>query len=91
MFGRRTQDGRVTLKEELTKLAFSDDKEWAQDDVSGVELDPELSKQARVVEMTSIRKMQVYMNLPRAMQAMGGGQVIGVRWVDVNKGDPGRS
>ena len=47
MFGRRTQDGRATLKHELAKLAFADGAEWAQDDISGVELDLELVKQAR--------------------------------------------
>ena len=54
------QDGRATLKHELAKLAFADGTEWAQDDVSGVELDPEPVKQAREVEMTFFRKMQVY-------------------------------
>ena len=57
MFGRRTQDGRLTLKQKLSKLVFADGREWAQDDVSGVELDPELVKQAREVEMTFFRKM----------------------------------
>ena len=32
-------------------------------------------------------KMQVYTRVPRAMQKMKGRKVIGVRWVDVNKGD----
>ena len=53
-FGRRIpQDGRLTLKQEMSKLAFSDGQQWAQDNVTGVELDPELVKQAREVEMTS--------------------------------------
>ena len=38
MFGRRTHDGRLTLKQELSKLAITDGREWAQDDVSGVGL-----------------------------------------------------
>ena len=87
MFGRRTQDGRLTPKQELSKLAFADGREWAQDDVSGVDLDPELVKHAREVEMTFFRKMQVYTRVHRGMQKMNGGKVIGVRWVDVNKGD----
>ena len=37
--------------------------------------------------MTFFRKMQVYTRVPRAMQRMKGGKIIGVRWVDVNKGD----
>ena len=46
-----TGDGRATLKHELAKLAFADGIEWAQDDVSGVELDSEIAKRAREVEM----------------------------------------
>ena len=87
MFGRRTQDGRATLRRELMKLAYADTGDWAQDDVSGVALDPELVKKAREVEMTFFRKMVVYTRVPRAMQKMKGGKIIGVRWVDVNKGD----
>ena len=87
MFGRRPQNGVNTLKNELAKLAFSHGNEWAQDDVSGVELDPELVKGARKVEMTFFKSMKVYTRVPRAMQRMQGGKIIGVRWVDVNKGD----
>ena len=87
MFGRRPQNGVANLKHELAKLAFANGSEWAQDDVSGVELDPELVKKAREVEMTFFRKMEVYTRVPRAMQRMKGGKIIGVRWVDVNKGD----
>ena len=57
MFGRRTQDGWATLTHELAKLAFADRAERNQDDASAVELDPELVKQARDVEMTFFRKM----------------------------------
>ena len=88
MFGRRTpQDGRLTLKQELSKLAFADGHQWAHDDVTGVELDPELVRQAREVEMTFFRKMEVYTRAPRSMQRMKGGKIIGVMWVDVSKGD----
>ena len=76
MFGRRTQDGRATLKHELAKLAFADGAEWAQDDVSGVELDPKLVKEAREVEMTFSRKKQVFTRVRRAMQRMKGGKAI---------------
>ena len=76
MFGRRTQDGRATLKHYLAKLAFADSTERAQDDVSGVELDPEPVKQAREVEMTfCFREMQVYTRVPRALQKIKGGKV----------------
>ena len=43
MFGRRTHDGRPTLKDELANIAFADGAEWAQDDVSGANLLPSLS------------------------------------------------
>ena len=64
MFGRRTHDGRAALRRELMKLAYTDSGAWAQDDVSGVELDPELMKKAREVEMTFFRKMAVYTRVP---------------------------
>ena len=35
MFGRKTQDSRAVLRQELAKLAFSRCEEWAVDDVSG--------------------------------------------------------
>ena len=87
MFGRRTQDGRIILKQELSKLAFANGREWAQDDVSGVELDPELVKQAREVKMTFFRKMQVYTRVPPSDANKQRRKGFGVRWVDVNKGD----
>ena len=80
MFGRRAQDGRLQLKQELAKLAFANGKEWAQDDVSGVELDPKMVREARKVEMTFFKKMKVYTRVPRAMQKMKEGKIIGVRW-----------
>ena len=64
MFGRRTQDGRAVLRQELAKLAFSGGDEWAVDDVSEVLLDPELAKEARELEMTFFRNMQVYTRVP---------------------------
>ena len=60
MFGRRTQDGRTTLKQELAKLAFSGGAEYALDDASGVSLDPELAQEARELEMTVFSKAQAY-------------------------------
>ena len=48
----------------MAKLAFSRGEEGAVDDVSGVSLNPELVKEAREVEMTSFRKMQVYNRVP---------------------------
>ena len=88
LFGRRTpQDGRELLKSTLAKLGLHNGMEYASDDVTGVELDPKLMKEAREVEMTFFKKMVVYTRVPRSMQRMRGGKIIGVRWVDVNKGD----
>ena len=42
MFGRRPQDGRAKLKEALAKLAYHDSGHYAEDDVTGVELDPQI-------------------------------------------------
>ena len=89
MFGRRPQNGTATLRHELSKLAFSDGVEWAQDDVSGVNLDPSMMRKAREVEMTFFRKMGVYTRVPRS--TVQGGKIIKTRWVDVNKGDSEKS
>ena len=77
MFGRRPQGERPRLRQELAKLAFSDGRECAHDDVSGVELDPDLDHKAREVDMTFFRKMRVYTRAPRAMQMMKGGEIMG--------------
>ena len=57
MFGRRPQDGRETLKATLAKLGYLNGVPYARDDVSGEELNPELVKKARDVEMTFFKKM----------------------------------
>ena len=75
------------FRAQLSKLGLRGWTEYAQDDVSGVELDPNLVKQARAAEMTFFKRMKVYTRVPRAMQRMKGGKLIGVRWLDVNKGD----
>ena len=58
------------------------------DDMSGKELNPSLVKAARGEEMEEFKKHTVYKKVPlnQCLQETGR-QPIGVRWVDVNKGD----
>ena len=74
---------------ELEKQAVSKLCQWggAWDDVSGVELDADMVKQARGEEVTWIREKQVYRKISRAEAAERNLKVIRVRWIDVNKGD----
>jgi hypothetical protein len=58
------------------------------DDVSGKELDPEKVREARVEEMKEFVKHTVYEKVPIAQcWSRTGKKPIGVRWVDINKGD----
>ena len=69
-------------------LAFKGVYEVAWDDVTNAELLPELIKQAREVEMGYFAKFGVYEYATKAQQQQQTfGKMIGIRWVDVNKGD----
>jgi len=58
------------------------------DDVSGKELDPKMVERAREEEMGEFRKHTVYEKVPLAQcWSRTGKKPIGVRWVDINKGD----
>jgi hypothetical protein len=58
------------------------------DDVSGKELDPEQVRKARKEEMQEFHKHKVYVKVPLAQcWSRTGKKPIGVRWVDINKGD----
>ena len=60
----------------------------AFDDVSGDELKPEMVKAARAEEMLYFKKMGVYKKVPKKVCLQETGrEPIGVRWVDINKGD----
>ena len=85
--GVRPQDGRKLLSDAIHALQIKYGIEYAIDDVSGEELDPTLMKEARQMEMKYVEEMKVYDRVPRAQQKETGGKIIGVRWVDVNKGD----
>ena len=60
----------------------------ARDDVSGAPLKPELVIKARQEEMEYFRKMGVYckVSIEECRSKTGKGP-IGVRWIDINKGD----
>lgn len=58
------------------------------DDMSGKPLDWNLVKQAREEEMAEVRKHKIYEKVPLTMcYEETGKNPIGVRWVDINKGD----
>ena len=65
-------------------------EEWRKywDDVSGEQLDTELSIAARKDEIEAIHSMGVYVKVPIAQcLAETGRRPVGTRWVDTNKGD----
>ena len=70
-------------------------KEWyksgeadhAWDDVTGAQLEAKEVRKAREDEMKFIRDMNVYDKVPRSRAWRAGKKVIGVRWIDINKGD----
>ena len=67
-----------------------DEKEWmnAMDDVSGEALDTGKVRTARKEEMVYFKKMGVYKKVPlKVCWEETGKAPIGVRWVDINKGD----
>ena len=87
MLGENPQNGQSLLRGMLAKLSSKEGIDWATDDVSGVELNPEMVKEARRTEIKFFDDMHVYDRAPRDHQKQTGGKAIGVRWVDVNKGD----
>ena len=93
-FGVRPQDGvEVLAKEmdalnrEMHALSCKHGIEKASDDVTNQRLEPQLVKDARKLEMEYFERLGVYEKVERAHQQKTGGQIIGTRWVDVNKGD----
>ena len=81
----------VASGDECPSKQLHDDHEEgmvAFDDVSGMELRPELMVQARRDEMQYFKEMGVYdkVDLEECWRETGKAP-IGVRWVDINKGD----
>ena len=77
------------MQTEMDGLPFKGGYEVAWDDVTNAELVPDLVKKAREVEMGYFAKSGVYEYATHADQQQTLGMIIGVRWVDVNKGDAG--
>ena len=71
----------------MNGLSYKSGYETAWDDVSNENLVPDLVHAARALEMEYFHKLGVYEKVPRGHQESTGGKIIGVRWVDVNKGD----
>ena len=85
--GVRPQNGTEVLKEEMNGLAKRGGEQVAWDDVTDVGLDPVEVMAARQLEMDYFNKLGVYDRVPRSDVNKTGGKLIGVRWVDINKGD----
>jgi len=61
------------------------------DDTTGKVLNKKLVSKARILEMKTFREMKVYEYAERREVERSGGKLVGVRWVDVMKGDDVRS
>ena len=84
------QDVQQQLAKEYPMVEENDTTtmEQAWDDVTGAELDAGMVKSARQDEISYIRKMGLYKNVPASncWKDTGKGP-IKVRWIDINKGD----
>ena len=62
--------------------------EIAWDDGPGVALDPTAAEAARAEEITYVRKMNLYTDVPveECLRKIGR-QPIGIRWIDISNGD----
>ena len=85
--GVRPQVGVTMLQREMDGLTFKGGYEVAWDDVTNAELLSDLVKKAHKVEMGYFAELDVCEYATRAQQEQTLGKIIGVRWVDVNKGD----
>ena len=85
--GIRPQDGRDIFNKEALAIGVGCGTAWAQDDVSGKELNHEMVLTARREEVRHLKKTKVYTRVPRSQQRTTGGNITKVRWIDVNKED----
>ena len=65
----------------------TDNLDWAIDDVSGSNLDPEGVKIARRLEVKYIHDKRVWKQISRRLALQNGYKTIKTRWIDINKGD----
>ena len=76
----------MTFSMEMDEVRAAKMEFW--DDMSGKRLDAGLIKEARDEEMVEVRKHVAYVIVPLSQcRAETGCAPVGVRWVDVNKGD----
>ena len=59
------------------------------DDIKGLELQPELARRARREELEVFMERGVYEVVPRSSMGRGS-KLIGIRWVETDKGVPGK-
>ena len=71
----------------MNGVSCEDGAESAWDDVTNENLVPELVHAARAVKWICSTVSVYAKKFPRSHPLASGGKVIGVRWVDVNKGD----
>ena len=76
----------------LTDEHESGETEWEQyvDDRTGRLLDPEKVRKARLAEVKTFEGMHAYVKVPRAVPIAKGIKPIATRWLDVDKGGPGK-
>ena len=67
--------------------SHADDHKVAWDDVKNIQLDIEKVRHARNLEMGFICARKVYKYATKAEAKRLGHKIIGVKWVDTNKGD----
>ena len=83
----KVQDGRDMFRQMVAKLYQKDGFEFASDDVTSEDIDPQLVKKARQVELEFFRHVHVYDKVPRRQQRDSRGKIISTRWVDTHNGD----
>ncbi len=82
------EDEKVTMDENGHWKRLFNVNEWAAyDDISGALLNPEKVRKARAEEMEYFKRMHVYDVVNRSAAVQAGKKIIGVRWIDINKGD----
>ena len=78
--------GELSHAEEIHQTHPEEGEYW--DSSSGAPLQPSLVQQARMEEILQFRKHGVYQKVPvRECWERTGKAPIGIKWVDVNKGD----
>ena len=80
-------ESRDTPEHEEKEEESEEECRKAWDDLSGGELGPKMVMKARQLELSYIHEKEVWVKITRKEALRRGLKVIGVRWIDVNKGD----